>query len=149
MPFLIIFIIIPILEVYAFIEVGGEIGAAKTVLLCILTAIIGGFIVKMQGIGTLIKAQMNIQSGRAPLKEIFEGFCIIIAGIFLLTPGFVTDIVGFILLFPPFRSILCQKAISSGKFETYNGKKPPNQSNDNEHIIEGDYETVTKEDEKL
>lgn len=148
MPFLIIFIIVPIMEIYAFIKVGGEIGAPKTILLCVLTAIIGGLIVRMQGIGTLIKAQNNIRSGKMPLKEIFDGFCIVVAGALLVTPGFVTDITGFLLLFPPFRSILCQKAVLSGKFETFHAQKSGNQADD-EKIIEGEYETVAKEHEKL
>lgn len=142
MPLIIIFFIISIAEVYAFIVVGSEIGAFKTLLLCILTAIIGGGIVRFQGLETLMKAQQALMGGKMPLNEIFNGFCIVIAGVLLLTPGFVTDSIGFLLLFPPFRAFLQQYLLKNPRFHANIYQKQ--QSNDESIIIEGEYERVDK-----
>lgn len=147
MPFLIIFVIVPLMEVYAFIMVGEEIGALRTLLLCVLTAMIGGFLVRQQGLQTLFKAQKTLSEGEIPLKALFDGFCLVVAGALLLTPGFVTDITGFLLLFPPFRDFIRQILSKHGKFKVHNTVRKT--FRDDEDIIEGDYETVTKEHEKL
>ncbi len=139
MPFLVLFILIPIAEVYAFLAVGDEIGILNTLLLCIVTAFIGGYLVKRQGIETLFNAQKNLQGGKLPVQQLFDGFCLIIAGALLLTPGFVTDIAGFLLLLPPFRQFLSQKLSNSDRFKVYTGKNTP-KSDDN--TIEGDFEIV-------
>ena len=102
MPFIILFIIIPLVEIYFFLLVGDAVGILQTLLLCVLTAIIGGFLVKKQGLETLFNAQKNLQGGTLPMKEIFDGFCLVVAGALLMTPGFFTDIVGFSLLVPFF-----------------------------------------------
>ena len=146
MPFLIIFVLVPIAEVYAFITVGDEIGVFKTLLLCVLTAMIGGFLVRQQGLETLFKAQRGLQAGQLPVNALFEGFCLVIAGALLLTPGFVTDTAGFLLLFPPFRVFLKDMLVKHGKFKVQTASY--RQKNDDD-IIEGDYETVAKENEKL
>lgn len=147
MPFLIIFILIPLAEVYAFINVGEKIGALDTLLLCVLTAAIGGFIVRHQGLETLFKAQKNLQSGHLPLEALFDGFCLVIAGALLLTPGFVTDTVGFILLIPPFRLILRHSLTKYGKFQMHTSSTRTASSQDD--IIEGEYKHVKENHEKL
>lgn len=122
--------------------VGGEIGVLPTLLLCVLTAIIGGGLVRFQGVETLIKAQTSLRTGKMPLDEIFTGFCIVIAGALLLTPGFITDTAGFLLLFPPFRVFL-KKFLS--KSSHFNLKTGSNRSKTTESvIIEGEYERVEK-----
>ena len=142
MPFIIIFFLIPLAEVYAFMTVGGEIGVLPTLLLCVLTALIGGFLVRLQGLDTLMKVQNSLKTGVMPINDIFSGFCIVIAGALLLTPGFVTDITGFLLLFPPFRLFL-QKFLS--KHTLFNTKSKRNPfPNRGENIIEGEYERVEK-----
>jgi len=138
MPFLILFILIPIAEVYAFLAVGDEIGILQTLLLCVLTAIIGGILVKQQGLETLFNAQKNMQGGKLPIQEIFDGFCLIISGALLLTPGFITDIAGFSLLIPPFRQFLRQKLANSDKFSVH----MPNNQKQSDDIIDGDFEIV-------
>lgn len=148
MPFLIIFVIIPLLEVFAFIQVGDEIGVFKTLLLCVLTAMIGGMLVRQQGLETLVKAQNNFRSGQIPLDALFDGFCIVIAGAMLLTPGFVTDTMGFLLLIPPFRKFVREKIAASGKFKVYGAGMEQPRAHDSD-IIEGDYETVVEDHEKL
>lgn len=142
MPFIIIFFLIPLAEVYAFMTVGREIGVLSTLMLCVLTAIIGGFLVRLQGIGTLMKAQNNLRAGSMPLDEIFNGFCIVIAGALLLTPGFFTDTIGFLLLFPPFRMILKQFISKNADFDVGSSKNTAETNNGD--IIEGDYERVEK-----
>jgi len=150
MPFLLLFIIIPIAEVYAFIHVGGEIGVFKTLALCVITALIGGILVKIQGIGTLMKAQQNFATGTIPFNELFDGLCLVLAGALLLTPGFVTDIIGFTLLTPPFRIILRRILRKRNKFyfNMENKRYRPDTAPDDE-TIEGDFEHVKKEPAKL
>lgn len=146
MPFLVIFVIVPLLEVYAFISVGDEIGVLRTLLLCVLTAMIGGFLVRQQGLDTLFKAQAGLSQGQLPVRELFDGFCLVIAGALLLTPGFVTDTIGFSLLVPPFRTFLRSALSKHGKFNVHS--KSTHTATE-EGVIEGDYETVIKEHEKL
>lgn len=148
MPFIILFVLIPLAEIYAFITVGEEIGVFKTLLLCVLTAIIGGVLVKKQGVETLMKVQTSFQGGKLPVDALFDGICLVIAGALLLTPGFVTDIAGFLLLFPPFRVFLSSLAVKSGKFSVHT---PSNnqQRQQGDDIIEGDYEKVSNDYEKL
>ncbi len=116
----IIFLIVPIVEIYLLIEVGQVIGALWTAFLVVLTAVIGVRLLKIQGISTLKRAQNKMQTGQAPAQEMLEGVGLVLAGAFLLTPGFFTDTVGFILLFPPTRIWLVGKLVSnlmtSGRF---------------------------------
>lgn len=102
----IIFLLVPVVEIYFLIQVGEQIGALWTVLLVVLTAVIGIRLLKLQGLSTLMKAQQKMQSGSIPATEIAEGIALLIAGAFLLTPGFFTDFIGFLLLIP-----LTRKAI--------------------------------------
>ena len=148
MPFLIIFALIPLAEVYAFINVGEEIGVFRTLLLCILTAAIGGLLVRHQGLETLFKAQKSLQSGKLPLDALFDGFCLVVAGALLLTPGFVTDTFGFSLLIPPFRRLLRELLTKYGTFKVAGAAHSPHK-NGQDDIIEGDYEHVVKDHEKL
>ena len=149
MPFLIIFVAIPLVEVAAFAYIGGEIGIMNTLLFCLLTAGIGGFLVRAQGLATLMKAQTSLRSGQLPMNELFDGFCLVVSGALLLTPGFVTDGLGFALLVPAFRSILkhlvTKHSLFQGSVYTSNTSAP----RDNGDIIEGDYESVVKKPETL
>ena len=106
---LLIFIVVPIIEVAVFIQLGNEIGLWNTVMLILLTAIIGTFILKSQGTATLQRAQKSIQKHVFPVAEVFDGLCLALAGVLLLTPGFVTDAAGFLLFLPQFRVILRAK----------------------------------------
>ena len=98
-----IFLVIPVVEIYFLIQVGEQIGALWTVLLVVLTAVIGVRLLKQQGLSTLMKAQQKMQSGALPAEEMVEGIALVIAGAFLLTPGFFTDFIGFLLLIPASR----------------------------------------------
>jgi len=88
MLFFVLFLIIPIAEVAVFAAAGDEIGILNTLLLCVLTAIIGGYLVRKQGLATLLRSQENMRNGVLPIDEILDGLCIIVAGIMLCTPGF-------------------------------------------------------------
>ena len=103
MVFLLLFVLIPVVELYFMIEVGDSIGAFNTVLLVILTAIIGGFLVRIQGFTTLMRVRQQMDSGQMPALEILEGIILLISGVMLLLPGFVTDTLGFLMLVPPLR----------------------------------------------
>ncbi len=108
----VIFLVVPIAEIYLLIQVGQVIGAGWTVLLVVLTAVIGVALLKQQGLSTLQRAQQKLNANELPAHEILEGMGLLVAGALLLTPGFFTDTVGFLLLFPPTR-IRLVRAIAS------------------------------------
>ena len=105
MPLLLLalFIGVPILEIAILIEVGGWIGLWPTIGLIVLTAVVGTALLRQQGLAALARAQDNLDRGVLPVKEVFDGLCLMAGGALLLTPGFVTDAVGFALLTPPLR----------------------------------------------
>ncbi len=120
-----IFLIVPIVEIYLLIQVGQVIGALWTVFLVVLTAVIGVWLLKIQGMSMLQRAQDKMQTGQMPAQEMLEGMGLLLAGAFLLTPGFFTDTVGFLLLFPPTRvwlvSKLVVKMMASSHFSQQSG----------------------------
>ncbi len=103
---LIAFIVMPIVEIAVLIEVGGWLGLWPTLALIVLTAMAGTWMLRQQGFAVLSRAQSQLERGAVPLAEVFEGFCLVIAGALLLTPGFVTDAIGGALLLPPLRAWL-------------------------------------------
>ncbi|MBS28204.1 MAG: exlusion protein FxsA [Alphaproteobacteria bacterium] len=108
MPILILalFIGIPLIEIYLFIQVGGWVGVWPTIGLVVLTAFIGTTLLRQQGLATLARAQSELDQERLPVRELFDGVCLVFGGALLLTPGFLTDAFGFALLLPPLRAIL-------------------------------------------
>jgi UPF0716 protein FxsA len=98
-----IFFVVPLIEVALFIMVGGAIGVAPTILSCIASAVLGAAIVRHQGLQTLARLQDRLRQGELPTDELAEGAAILAAGLLLITLGFFTDAVGFILLVPPVR----------------------------------------------
>ena len=107
MQFTILFLIfIPLIEIFFMIKIGTVIGAFNTILATLLTAAVGLYFVRLQGISTLYSAANTIRNNQEPLKEIFNGFCLMIAAIFLIIPGFFTDSVGVLLLIPFSRNII-------------------------------------------
>ncbi len=101
-----LFIGVPILEISVFIAVGEEIGLGWTLAIVILTAVIGTWMLTRQSLKTLFRLQDQLNQGQLPLRGVFDGCCLLLAGAFLFTPGFVTDGVGFLLFMPPFRNLL-------------------------------------------
>ena len=100
---LLLFIGLPLIEIYFLIQVGSEIGALPTIALSILTAVIGTWLVRLQGFGVLMRVRRMLDEGEVPALEVLDGALILVAGLFLLLPGFLTDIVGFLLLVAPLR----------------------------------------------
>ena len=98
------FTIIPIIEIYLLIEIGSMFGALTAVALVILTGFLGAFLARMQGLQTLYRIQESLREGRMPSGELLDALLIVIAGLVLLTPGFLTDSAGFLLLIPATRN---------------------------------------------
>ena len=98
------FTIIPIIEIYLLIEIGSMFGALTAVTLVILTGFLGAFLARMQGLQTLYRIQESLREGRMPSGELLNALLIVIAGLVLLTPGFLTDSAGFLLLIPATRN---------------------------------------------
>ncbi len=98
-----VFLAVPLAELYLLIQIGGVIGAGWTVVLVVGTALLGAFLVRAQGVSTIRRVQQNIERGQLPAMELLEGLALLVAGALLLTPGFFTDAVGFLLLTPPLR----------------------------------------------
>ena len=98
------FTIIPIIEIYLLIEIGSMFGALTAVSLVILTGFLGAFLARMQGLQTLYQIQESLREGKMPSGELLDALLIVIAGLVLLTPGFLTDSAGFLLLIPATRN---------------------------------------------
>jgi UPF0716 protein FxsA len=108
----VLFLVVPLVEIYLLIQVGQVIGAGWTVFLVVLTAVIGVWLLRIQGISTLMRAQQRLRDNEMPAQEMLEGVGLVIAGALLLTPGFFTDTIGFLLLFPPTRIWLVGRIVS-------------------------------------
>jgi UPF0716 protein FxsA len=107
-----VFLVVPIIEIYLLIQVGQVIGAGWTIFFVVLTAVLGVWLLRIQGLSMLMRAQRKLQENELPAREILEGMGLVIAGALLLTPGFFTDAVGFFLLFPPTRIWLVSRIAS-------------------------------------
>ena len=105
-PFFILFIALPALEIFLFIKIGGQVGALNTVALIFISAIIGVYFAKLQGIQTLKSGMVNLYQNKMPIYEIISGTSIAIAALLLIIPGFFTDLIGFLLLIPFSRRII-------------------------------------------
>ena len=105
-PFFILFIALPALEIFLFIKIGGQVGALNTIALIFLTAIIGIYFAKLQGIQTFKSGMVNLYQNKMPVYEIMSGASIAIAALLLIIPGFFTDLIGFLLLIPYTRRII-------------------------------------------
>ena len=137
--FFLIFIGLPALEIFIMIKIGGQIGALNTITLIFLTAVIGIYYARLQGIQTLKSGMMNIYQNKAPIYELISGASIAIAALLLILPGFFTDSIGFLLLFPFSRKILLKKMIRKEK-KMHNNKEK-------DQAIDG--EIINKEKDEL
>ena len=135
---LITIILIPIIEIYLFIEIGGQIGAFNTISLIFITAIIGVIYARYEGLNTLRSGFSQLIKNEAPVYEIISGAAIAFAALLLIVPGFATDLFGFLLIFPLTRKLIFGKIINKFKNETKN-KKP---------YIEGEFEDIEEDDER-
>lgn len=138
LPFLLLFIGLPLVEIYILIEVGRVIGALPTIGLCILTAIIGVGLLRWQGLSTFARAQHSLARGQVPALEMFEGVALGIGGGLLLTPGFATDFVGFLCLLPWTRRAMVRfilRRLQAGYPPDGPGPQPPRRG----QTLEGDF----------
>ena len=115
---LLLFIGVPLIEIYVLIEVGGAIGALTTIFAVVFTAVLGVSMIRVQGFSTLQKAQATMNQGAVPAIEMFEGVMLLFAAICLLIPGFFTDSIGFLLLIPPLRHYFAGQLIANSAFQS-------------------------------
>ena len=135
---LIALILVPVIEIYLFIKIGGQIGAFITISLIFITAIIGVFYARYEGLNTLRSGFSQLIKNEAPIYEIISGAAIAFAALLLIVPGFATDLLGFLLIFPLTRKLFFGKMINKLKSET-KIKKP---------YIEGEFEDIEEDDER-
>ncbi|MFC7393674.1 FxsA family protein [Scopulibacillus cellulosilyticus] len=121
-PLLFIFILVPAIEIFLFVLSGKYLGIPLTLLLIIATGITGAWLAKREGLQTLKEIRAELSAGRLPGQSLVEGACILAGGILLLTPGFFTDICGFLLLFPPIRKKAKDRVINWLRKRTANGR---------------------------
>ena len=135
---LITIILIPIIEIYLFIKIGGQIGAFNTISLIFITAIIGVIYARYEGLNTLRSGFSQLIKNETPAFEIISGAAIAFAALLLILPGFATDIVGFLLVFPLTRNLFFGRLIKKYKKDTVS-KKP---------YIDGEFEDLDDDDER-
>ncbi|MDA0376997.1 MAG: FxsA family protein [Proteobacteria bacterium] len=112
---LLFFILLPLVEIYLMIKIGSVIGAFNTISITILTAIVGVYFAKLQGLSTLRSLAKNIRINKSSIGEIINGFCLVVAAILLILPGFLTDFLGFLLLVPFSRNIILENFFTQPK----------------------------------
>ena len=135
---LIALILVPIVEIYLFIKIGGQLGAFNTISLIFVTAIIGVLYARYEGLNTLRSGFSQLVKNEAPIYEIISGAAIAFAALLLIIPGFATDLLGFLLILPLTRKLFFGKIINKFKNET-KIKKP---------YIEGEFEDSEEDDER-
>ena len=131
-----LFFLVPLIEMYILIEVGSVIGAWSTILLVLLTAFAGVSLIRLQGLATLARGFSRLNVGELPAGELGEGIILGFAGALMLTPGFVTDAVGFVLLIPVIRRRLALYLMGRVHALSGRGKQA---AEDADHTIEGDF----------
>ena len=125
-------ILIPAIEIYLFIEIGGKIGALYTISLIFLTAVVGIYYAKYEGFNTLKSGMGQLMKNEMPVYEIVSGAALAFAALLLIIPGFATDIVGFLMIFPPTRKLMFSKFT----------KQMSKEKKINEDFIEGESEDI-------
>jgi len=118
------FTLIPAAEIYLLIKVGSLVGALNTVLIVVLTGFTGAYLARQQGVQTMIRVHASLQQGLMPTNDLIDALLIFIAGIVLLTPGFITDAAGLLILYPPTRRIF--KQFLKHRFEQWVNKQNMN-----------------------
>ena len=135
-----LFLIVPLVEIYILIEVGQVIGALPTILACVGTALLGGGLLRHQGLQTMNRARGNLDRGQLPAMEMLEGVALVIGGALLLTPGFATDLVGFLCLLPWTRRGLIRLALRRMQVYYTSGPGPRGPGGvRGRHTLEGEY----------
>ena len=128
---------VPLIEIYLFIKVGSQVGALNTILLILATAVVGIWYARYEGFNTLRSGMSQLVKNEVPLYEIVSGAAIAFAAILLILPGFATDIIGILLIFPMTRKIILRK---------YSKNYPPKKKAKENNFIEGEYEDIEDKD---
>lgn len=138
----ILFLTIPILEIFLLIQVGNRIGAGWTIFLVVFTALLGAAMLRMQGLATLRRLQETAARGELPAIPMIEGAFLLVAGALLMTPGFFTDIVGFLFLIPPVRQRLAVAMLQRGVWVASGkgGFSSSQSTQQRQDAIEGEFE---------
>ena len=131
-------ILIPIIEIYLLIKIGSQIGAITTILLIFITAIIGVYYAKYEGLNTLKSGFIQLSKNQSPKYEVISGAAIAFAAVLLIIPGFMTDIIGFLLIFP-----ITRKIIFGGVLKKFKTKE-----NIKKDYIEGDFEDIDDDNDR-
>ncbi len=143
------FILVPVIEIGIFIQVGGEIGLWNTIAVIVVTAFIGTAILRAQGLRVLHRAQESLAQQVFPVAEVFDGLCLLVGGALLLTPGFLTDAVGFLLFLPPvrifIRGIVWRHLSASGMTAMDGGQDGGRRNGGGAPTLEGEYHEVPPE----
>ena len=137
-PIIFFIIFVPIIEIYLFIKIGSQIGALTTIILIFVTAVIGVYYAKYEGLNTLKSGFIQLNEKKIPAYEVLSGAFIALGAILLIVPGFATDLFGFLIIFPITRKIIFKKF--SDKIQKRNVKK--------NNFIEGDFEDIDDNDDK-
>ncbi len=135
---LLLIILIPIVEIYLFIKIGSQIGAFTTISLIFVTAIIGVYYARYEGLNTLKSGVTQLYKNQMPLFELMSGAALAVAALLLILPGFATDLLGFLIIFPLTRKIFFQLL----------SKKTKNEVHIKDDLIEGEYEDKDNENDK-
>jgi UPF0716 protein FxsA len=138
LPFLML--IVPITEIAVFIVVGQQIGVLPTIALVILTAVLGASLLRHQGMGLAMKIRAEVEAGRVPGRDLANGAMMLVAGVLLLTPGFVTDTLGFLLFMPQIRSRVFEFLAKRVKVVSPNRNNMRSHGSDTIDLDAGDYE---------
>ena len=133
-------ILVPIIEIYLFIKIGSQIGAINTISLIFITAILGIFYARYEGLNTLKSGISQLVKNQVPAYELISGAAIAFAALLLIIPGFATDIIGFLLIIPLTRKLILGKISNKVKKKTETKKEKP--------FIEGEYEDIEEEDDR-
>lgn len=105
-PLAVLFLVVPFVELFLIVQVGQEIGVFNTIAVLVLISVVGAWLVKREGLGVVRRAMTRVEQGHVPGRELVDGVMILFAGALLLTPGFLTDVFGILLLLPPVRAAL-------------------------------------------
>tara|TARA_B100002019_G_scaffold201446_1_gene174573 strand:+ start:207 stop:632 length:426 start_codon:yes stop_codon:yes gene_type:complete len=131
-------ILVPVIEIYLLIKIGSQIGAVTTILLIFITAIVGIYYAKYEGLNTLKSGFLQLSKNESPAYEVISGATIAFAALLLIIPGFATDVIGFLLIFPITRKLLFGKIL----------RKSKNKENLKKDYLEGDFEDIEDDNDR-
>ena len=134
---LILILLVPVIEIYLLIKIGSQIGALSTILLIFITAIVGVYYAKYEGLNTLKSGFIQLSKNETPAYEVISGAAIAFAALLLIIPGFATDVVGFLLIFPLSRKFIFNKFL----------KKFPKKNKEKNNFIDGEFEDIDEKND--